>query len=69
MQKRELELEGQSLETLLALEDLAEKKTRIYSRLLMDAAIAERLEELANRHKKRKEILSKLLYGGKGEEE
>lgn len=69
MQKQEKEREEQGLENLLTLEDFAEKKTRIYSRLLMDAAIAEKLEEIAQRHKKRKEILSKLVFGGKEDEE
>ena len=57
------------LQTLLALEDLAEKKTKIYSRLLTDATLAKDMEELALRHSKRKQTISGLINGKKGDKE
>ena len=65
MQKNrtDTELETELLKILLELEDLAEKKTKIYARLLMDVSIAKKMEELSLRHEKRKETLYKLLYG------
>ncbi|MBQ7880064.1 MAG: hypothetical protein IJ317_05390 [Clostridia bacterium] len=60
------------LQTLISVEDLAEKKTKIYSRLLTDATLAKDMEELALRHSKRKQALQRLLNGktnAKGEEE
>ncbi len=55
--------EEKYLQEMLALEDLAEKKTKIYSRLLMDARLAGKMEELSARHAKRKEEIEGLLYG------
>ncbi|MBR6703755.1 MAG: hypothetical protein IKL76_04265 [Clostridia bacterium] len=55
--------EDNSLQTLVTLEDLAEKKTKIYSRLLMDVALAKEMETLSMRHQKRRQALEKLLYG------
>lgn len=55
--------EDDSLQTLVTLEDLAEKKTKIYSRLLMDVALAKEMETLSMRHQKRRQALEKLLYG------
>ncbi len=55
--------EDDSLQTLVTLEDLAEKKTKIYSRLLMDVSLAKEMETLSERHQKRRERLEKLLYG------
>lgn len=49
---------------LAELEDLAEKKTKIHSRLLMDTALAKTMEDLSLRHEKRKERLC-LLGSGK----
>ncbi len=60
-EKEETEL----LKTLCALEDLAEKKSAIYSRLLMDTGLAKDMEELSNRHAKRKERI-KALYAKQG---
>ena len=60
------------LSTLVSVEDLAEKKAKIYSRLLTDATLAKDMEELALRHAKRKQALERLLNGktnAKGEEE
>lgn len=50
--------------TLLGgVEDLAEKKMKIYSRLLMDMALASDMEQLAARHAKRKTTLKSLASG------
>lgn len=51
------------LEYLAGLEDLVEKKVKIYSRLLTDAALAEDMETLATRHAKRKTTLECLAQG------
>lgn len=61
MEQEERDEELKMLETLVALEDLAEKKIKIFSRLLMDTAIAKEMEELSLRHEKRKETLMQLL--------
>lgn len=61
MEREERDEELKMLERIVALEDLAEKKTRIFSRLLMDAAIAKEMEGLSLRHEKRKEKLMQLL--------
>lgn len=60
MQEKE---EKEILKDLCGLEDLAGKKAMIYSRLLMDAGLAEDMEALASRHEKRKAALEGLLYG------
>ena len=44
-------------------EDLAEKKMKIYARLLMDAALAEDMQTLASRHAQRKTTLESLANG------
>ena len=49
------------MEKLKRLEDLAEKKTRIFSRLLMDAALAQDMEKLALSHEERKQAVCLLL--------
>lgn len=70
MQKQsETKREEPFVTQLSELEDLAEKKTKIYSRLLMDAALAKDLEELSERHKNRKSALKTLLTGKKEDEE
>lgn len=62
MQETErVEKEACALKTMVGVEDLAEKKTKIYSRLLMDATLAKDMEELSLRHEKRKEALMLLL--------
>ena len=58
-----------SLERLASLEDLLDKKCKIYSRLLTDAGIAKEMETLALRHAERKRQLDVLLNGKKGGEE
>ena len=63
MENQEMEREKEGLKTLMAVEDLVEKKTKIHARLLMDAALAKDMEELALRHEKRKETLLLLLTG------
>lgn len=62
-ENKELEREKESLKTLMTVEDLVEKKAKIHSRLLMDAALAKDMEELSLRHEKRKETLSALALG------
>ena len=57
------EKEKKSLEELMMLEDLAEKKAKIYSRLLMDVDKAKKMEELSARHAKRKKEIQELLFG------
>ena len=64
MQEQQKEEEKGALKALCDIEDLLEKKTKIYSRLLMDTALAKDLESLSTRHRERKETLS-LLLGGK----
>ncbi|MBQ9113979.1 MAG: hypothetical protein IJY05_03545 [Clostridia bacterium] len=51
------------LQLLLDLEDLGSKKTKIYSRLLTDTALATEMESRAKRHDERKLAIEKLLYG------
>ena len=57
------EKESCVLERLAGLEDLVEKKVKIYSRLLTDAALAEYMETLASRHAERKTTLECLAQG------
>ena len=57
------EKESCVLKRLAGLEDLLEKKVKIYSLLLMDAALAEDMETLASRHAKRKTTLECLAQG------
>ncbi len=57
------EREDTVLSALLELEDLAEKKAKIYSRLLTEVTMAQNMEKLAMRHGQRKESIEKLLYG------
>ena len=53
--------EKDALDTLLVMEDLAEKKLKIFSRLLMETTVAKKMEELAKRNENRKEKLACLL--------
>ena len=55
--------EKEWLKKMLQLEDLAEKKTKIYSRLLTDVSLAEDMESLSLRHERRKERLTEMLWG------
>ena len=63
MENEEIEKEKEALKTLMTVEDLVEKKAKIHSRLLMDAALAKDMEEIALRHEKRKETLVELIAG------
>lgn len=51
------------LQTLWKMEDIAEKKARIYSRLLTDVEKAKQMEGLANRHQQAKMQLQELYTG------
>lgn len=53
--------ERNALRQIQRLEDLAEKKTKIFSRLLMDAALAQDMESLSARHTERKQAIASLL--------
>ena len=55
--------EREQLENLRQMEDLASKKAGIYSRLLIDAQLAQKMEQLEKRHKEREMALKALLYG------
>ena len=61
MEQEEREEEKRALESLLVLEDLAEKKIKIFSRLLMDTALAKQMEELSLKHERGKEELAVFL--------
>lgn len=58
-----MEKENEYLKNLMEMEDLAEKKTKIYSRLLIEPSLAGEMEELSARHQERKESIERLLYG------
>lgn len=58
-----VEQEEKTLSVLLNLEDLGEKKAKIYSRLLTEVTLAQHMEKLALRHELRKESLEKLICG------
>ena len=55
--------ETELLQTLASLEDLGEKKTKIYSRLLTDVALAKGMEARANASDERRARMEKLLHG------
>ncbi len=55
------EREKSVLATLIEREDLAEKKTRIYARLLTDSAVVKTLQEVADSHRKNGETLAVFL--------
>ena len=55
-EKKQIELLGQ-------MENLGAKKAAIYSRLLIDAHLSKKMEELQMRHKERELALKELLYG------
>ena len=57
--------ETEVLKKLMALEDLAEKKVKIYSRLLTDPSLSGDMERLALLHESRKETLYLLIFGEK----
>ncbi len=60
MQNKQM-TEYEALRVLARMEDLAEKKAKIYSRLLTDADLAKTMETLSVRHEERKERLLLLL--------
>lgn len=60
-QKKE-KTEAEWLKQLQEMEDLASKKAGVYSRLLIDAQLAQKMEGLEKRHKERKLALENLLY-------
>lgn len=68
MQKT-IEVEEKLLDRLIAMEDLAEKKTKIYARLLIEPALAKEMDKFSMNHKKRKTKLSSLLYKPSKKEE
>lgn len=55
--------ETEFLEELIKTEDLAGKKARIYSRLLIEPALASEMENRAKRHETRRAYLQQLLCG------
>ena len=55
--------ETELIQTLAEIEDLAEKKTKIYSRLLTEQTLAEEMESLSARHTARRDRLEKLAFG------
>jgi hypothetical protein len=61
--KNGVEMEKEALKLLMGVEDLAEKKIKIFSRLLMDVSLASDMEKLSVRHENRKEKLEKLIFG------
>ena len=63
----QMQREYTALQRLAYMEDLAEKKARIYSRLLMDVMLAQEMEGLAERHQQRKTEL--LALCGKRQKE
>ena len=64
MEEREKEV----LIEVYKMEDLAEKKANIYSRLLIDMDKAQEMERLAAMHKQAKKELEILLYGKRKKE-
>ena len=65
MEEKELAAQEEQdlLFSLVAREDILEKKVKIYSRLLTDPALAKTMETLSFRHEKRKEGLLALALG------
>ena len=59
----ENEVEKEALKGIVSVLNIAEKKARIYSRLLTEVSLAKAMEELACKHEKQKEELQTLLYG------
>ncbi|MBE5744723.1 MAG: hypothetical protein E7355_01150 [Clostridiales bacterium] len=57
--------EEDALKSALSVVNIAEKKARIYSRLLTDTSLAKAMEQLACRHEEQKISLQTLLYGDK----
>lgn len=55
--------ETELIRTLVEVEDLAEKKTKIYSRLLTEQTLAEEMKALSERHAGRRARLEALAFG------
>lgn len=64
-----MEKEKEVLSTLIELEDLAEKKAKIHSRLLIEPSIAQEMERISKCHAQRKLRLKTLLTGKVKKEE
>ena len=58
----ETKSETEQLENLLQMEELAAKKAGIYSRLLIDARLAQKMEGIEKGHKERAKAIENLLY-------
>lgn len=56
-------LEEKTLNDLCLMEEIAEKKANVYAKLLMEPSLAKEMENLAARHKERRDSLERLLYG------
>ncbi len=54
------------MQDILELEELAEKKAAIYARLLMDTALAKKMEELSLRHAERRRGIEALATNEEG---
>lgn len=55
--------ETELIRTLAEVEDLAEKKAKIYSRLLTEQTLAEEMKKLSARHAERRARLEALAFG------
>ncbi len=60
---KSVDREKEGLENVLRVLNIAEKKARIYSRLLTETSLAKAMEELACRYEDEKTTLQALLYG------
>ena len=60
MEKRTVAEEKTGLEVLIKMEELLEKKAKIYSRLLISPSLAKEMEGLSVRHGERKKELRAL---------
>ena len=69
MERDMIEKERKILLSLIQMEDIAEKKAKIYSRLLTETALAQEMEALASRHAERKKRLERLATGKEAKEE
>ena len=63
MERNLTDKEAEILLSLVKMEDIAEKKAKIYSRLLTEPALAQEMEALAKRHAERKMRLETLATG------
>ena len=56
-------LELKTLHDLCTMEEIAEKKAKIYARLLIEPSLTKEMEALSQMHKERRAALERLLYG------